>query len=218
LDEIGDISPAMQTRLLRFLQERTYEPLGSNEPVQADVRIIAATHRDLWQLVRQGQFREDLFYRIHVVVVRLPPLRERREDIPLLVEHFIDKFNRIQGKEVAGVSEEVLARLMEYDYPGNVRELENIIEHAFVLCRGGLIELAHLPPHLRSRSEEKMQSVLSAGTLREMERCLIVDALRRHGGNRTAAARQLGIHLSTLFRKMRRLKISWPPSSEATEQ
>lgn len=216
LDEIGDISPAMQARLLRVLQERTYEPLGSNEPVKADVRIIAATNRDLWQLVRQGQFREDLFYRIHVVVLRLPPLRERREDIPLLIEHFIDKFNRIQGKEVAGVSEEVLRRLIEYDYPGNVRELENIIEHAFVLCRGGLIELAHLPHLLRSSFQGAPVPAGSGARLRDMERWLIMEALRQHQGNRTAAARQLGIHPSTLFRKMRRLKIQWPLPSEGS--
>ena len=153
LDEIGDISPAMQVRLLRVLQERVYEPLGSVEPVKTDVRIIAATNKDLGKLVRKGIFREDLFYRIHVIRLALPNLRDRREDIPLLVEHFIAKFNRLQGKDVVSVSDEVLARLMEHDYPGNVRELENIIEHAFVLCRGALIELAHLPPQLRGAGE-----------------------------------------------------------------
>ncbi len=134
LDEIGDVSPAMQVRLLRVLQERVYEPLGSVEPVKADVRLIAATNKDLGKLVRKGVFREDLYYRIHVIRLALPNLRDRREDIPLLVEHFIAKFNRLQGKDVVGVSDEVLARLMDHDYPGNVRELENIIEHAFVLC------------------------------------------------------------------------------------
>ena len=153
LDEIGDISPAMQVRLLRVLQERVYEPLGSVEPVKTDVRLIAATNKDLGKLVRKGVFREDLFYRIHVIRLALPSLRDRREDIPLLIEHFIAKFNRLQGKDVVGVSDEVLARLMEHDYPGNVRELENIIEHAFVLCRGALIELAHLPPQLRGAAE-----------------------------------------------------------------
>ncbi len=149
LDEIGDISPAMQARLLRVLQERVYEPLGSVEPVRADVRIIAATAKDLHRLVAEGKFREDLFYRIHVVRLELPALRERREDIPLLVDHFIARFNRIQGRDIAGVSEDVLAALMRHDFPGNVRELENVIEHAFVLCRGPLIERRHLPPHLR---------------------------------------------------------------------
>ena len=148
LDEIGDISPAMQIRLLRVLQERVVEPLGSVEPVKVDVRVLAATHQDLGRLVREGRFREDLYYRIRVIRLPLPTLRQRREDIPLLVNHLIHKFNHLQGKDIAGVADEVMARLMNYEYPGNIRELENIIEQAFVLCRGGLIELHHLPPEL----------------------------------------------------------------------
>ena len=148
LDEIGDISPAMQVRLLRVLQERVIEPLGSVEPVSVDVRVLAATNKDLQRLVQEGTFREDLFYRIHVVRLKLPTLRQRREDIPLLVHHLIVKHGRLQGKDVLGVSDEVMARLMAYDFPGNVRELENIVEQAFVLCPGGLIELHHLPPEL----------------------------------------------------------------------
>jgi PAS domain S-box-containing protein len=210
LDEIGDISPAMQARLLRVLQERTFEPLGSVEPVQVDVRVIAATNMDLAKLVRKGTFREDLFYRIHVIRIALPNLRDRREDIPLLIEHFIAKFNRLQGKDVVGVSDEVLGRLMEYDYPGNVRELENIIEHAFVLCRGGLVELHHLPPNVRGKSTAETIPSIAAMTLEAMERLLISDALRRNGGNRTAAARQLGIDPSTLFRKVKALGIELP--------
>ncbi len=206
LDEIGDVSPAMQVRLLRVLQERVYEPLGAVEPVKTDVRIIAATNKDLGKLVRKGVFREDLFYRIHVIRLALPNLRDRREDIPLLVEHFIAKFNRLQGKDVVGVSDEVLARLMEHDYPGNVRELENIIEHAFVLCRGALIELAHLPPQLRGPGEAVPPDIAGM-TLEAMERFLIANALQRHNGNRTAAARQLGINPSTLFRKLKALGI-----------
>ncbi|NLE39251.1 MAG: sigma 54-interacting transcriptional regulator, partial [Pirellulaceae bacterium] len=203
LDEIGDVSPAMQVRLLRVVQERTYEPLGSVQPVRTDVRLVAATNKDLGKLVRKGLFREDLFYRIHVIRLTLPRLRERREDIPLLVEHFLAKFNRLQGKEVAGVSDAVLARLMEYDYPGNVRELENIVEHAFVLCRGALIELAHLPPHLRGPAKEESLPDLAGMTLEAMERFLIANALRRTNGNRAAAARELGINPSTLFRKLK---------------
>ena len=149
LDEIGDISPAMQVRLLRVLQERVIEPLGGVQSVPVDVRVIAATNKDLASLVRTGKFREDLYYRIRVVHLKLPESSQRREDIPLLVNHLITKFNHLQGKDIAGVSDEVLARLMEHDYPGNVRELENIIEQAFVLCRGGVIELNHLPPELR---------------------------------------------------------------------
>ena len=206
LDEIGDISPAMQVRLLRVLQERVYEPLGSVEPVKADVRVIAATNKDLGKLVRKGVFREDLFYRIHVIRLTLSPLCDRREDILLLIEHFIAKFNRIQGKDVVGVSDEVLARLMEHDYPGNVRELENIIEHAFVLCRGALIEMAHLPPQLRGAIEAATPNIAGM-TLEAMERFLIANALRRNDGNRTAAAHELGINPSTLFRKLKSLGI-----------
>jgi len=203
LDEIGDISPAMQTRLLRVLQERVYEPLGGVKPVRADVRIVAATNKRLQQLVQEGVFREDLFYRIHVVRLELPALRDRREDIPLLVDHFIARFNRLKGRDVAGVSDAVLARLMEHDFPGNVRELENIIEHAFVLCRGGLIELAHLPPHLRGETGDGVSGLRPGMTLTAMEKVLIRDALRRHQGNRAAAARELGINPSTLFRKLK---------------
>ncbi|MGB9625837.1 MAG: sigma-54 interaction domain-containing protein, partial [Phycisphaerae bacterium] len=201
LDEIGDISPAMQVRLLRVLQERCIEPLGSVEPVRVDVRVLAATNKDLAKLVRAGRFREDLFYRIRVVYLKLPSLRQRREDIPLLVERLVAKFNRLQGKDIAGVSNEVLARLMDHDYPGNVRELENIIEQAFVLCRGGMIELHHLPPELRPATAQPGGEHGGPMTLAAMERLLIAEALSRHQGNRKKAARDLGIHTSTLFRK-----------------
>ena len=187
-------------------------PWGLSESVQVDVRVIAATNKDLAKLVRKGTFREDLFYRIHVVRIGLPNLRDRREDIPLLIEHFVAKFNRLQGKDVVGVSDEVLARLMEYDYPGNVRELENIIEHAFVLCRGGLVELHHLPPNIRGTSTDESLPGIAGMTLEAMERLLITDALRRAVGNRTAAAKQLGIDPSTLFRKVKMLGIELPES------
>ena len=207
LDEIGDVSAAMQVRLLRVLQERLYEPLGSVEPAATDVRVIAATNRDLGRLVRKGTFREDLFYRINVVRLKLPELRDRREDIPLLVEGFVTRFNRLQSKDVAGVSEETLAILMDHDYPGNVRELENILEHAFVLCHSGLIEPGHLPPALRSNVEGMPMHGKGPRTLKSVEALLIRDAVRRHGGNRTAAARELGINPSTLFRKVKSLGI-----------
>jgi len=211
LDEIGDISPAMQVRLLRVLQEQVYEPLGSVEPVEADVRVLAATHRDLDELVQDGVFREDLYYRINVMRLELPVLRERREDIPLLIDHFIGRFNRLQRKDVVGVSDEVLDILMRYDYPGNARELENIIEHAFVLCHSTVIELRHLPPEL-SRGASNLRSALNPPrtTLRDMEATHIADALRRSYGNRQQAAEFLGIHPSTLFRKIRDLKIEVP--------
>lgn len=207
LDEVGDVSPAMQIKLLRVLQERVFEPLGSVESVKVDVRVIAATNQDLGELVRKGTFREDLYYRINIVRLQLPPLCERREDIPLLVEHFVEKFNRLQGKCVTDVSDDVLAILMAHDFPGNIRELENILEYAFVLCRSGRIKPEHLPPSLRERP-----ALIGAGrrnglTLRDMETLHIRDALRRCRGNRAAAARELGIDASTLFRKLRTLRI-----------
>jgi PAS domain S-box-containing protein len=210
LDEIGDVSPAMQVRLLRVLQERVYEPLGSVEPVEADVRVITATHRDLGAMVERGEFREDLFYRINIIRLDLPTLRERREDIPLLVSHFIARFNRLQGKDVVGVSDEVMDVLMRHDFPGNARELENIIEHAFVLCRGGLIELQHLPRELVDRLGAETLQAAPGATLRSLEIFHISDSLRRHGGNRKAAAEELGIHPSTLFRKIKSLGIDVP--------
>jgi PAS domain S-box-containing protein len=210
LDEIGDISQAMQVRLLRVLQEHVVEPLGGVEPMPVDVRVVAATHRDLAKMVERGEFREDLYYRINVMRLELPPLRERREDIPLLIEHFIERFNRLQDRDVVGVSEEVLALLMNHDFPGNARELENIIEHAFVLCRSSVIEIDHLPPEI-SREAASLPPSLRAGlTLEDMEKLLIADALRRHDGNRKAAAEELGIHPSTLFRKIKALEIEAP--------
>jgi PAS domain S-box-containing protein len=201
LDEIGDISPAMQVRLLRVLQERVIEPLGSVEPVRVDVRVVAATNRDLAELVRHGKFREDLYYRIHVVHLKLPSLREHREDIPLLVQRIITRLNRLQGRNIEGVSTAVMARLMEHDYPGNVRELENIIEQAFVMCRGEWIELHHLPPELRPATIKT--DVTDSMTLRSMEKLMIESALERHQGNRTRVAQELGINPSTLYRKMK---------------
>lgn len=207
LDEVGDVSPAMQIKLLRVLQERVFEPLGSVESVKVDVRVIAATNKDLGDLVRRGAFREDLYYRINIVRLQLPALRERREDIPLLVEHFVDKFNRLQGKRVTEVSDDVLAILMAHDFPGNIRELENILEYAFVLCRGGRIEPEHLPPTLLEKPPLSGKRLRDGLTLRDLETLHIRDALRRCRGNRAAAARELGINPSTLFRKLKSLRI-----------
>ncbi len=210
LDEIGDVSPAMQVRLLRVLQERSVEPLGATEPLKVDVRVLAATNKDLAQLVREGKFREDLFYRIRVIHLKIPALRERREDIPLLVDHLVAKFNRLQGKDIAGVAQEVLARLMEHDYPGNVRELENILEQAFVLCNGGLIELQHLPVELRPQAAEAPPPT-GFTSLRLAEQHLIETLLQRNQGNRQRTAQELGVNPSTLYRKMKRLGMSLPP-------
>jgi PAS domain S-box-containing protein len=210
LDEIGNISPAMQASLLRVLQERVYEPLGGVQPVKANVRIITATNRHLADLVAENSFRQDLYYRVNVVRLQLPSLRDRREDIPLLINHFIARFNHVQGKDIAGVSDEALRVLMEHDYPGNVRELENIIEHAFVLCRGGIIERGHLPPELRGPATGAPPRQRAGATLCEFEAMHILDAVRRHSGNRTAAAQELGIDPSTLFRKVKALGIELP--------
>ncbi len=215
LDEIGDISPAMQVRLLRVLQEKVFEPLGSTESIEVDVRVVAATNKDLSKLVRKGVFREDLYYRINVVRLKLPALRDRREDIPLLLERFISKFNHLQNKEVVGVSDETLSLLMEHNYPGNVRELENIVEHAFVLCRGGLIEPVHLPASLRKESTMSGPAGPRPRTLKALEAIHIEDSLRRHDGNRTSAAKELGINPSTLFRKLKSLGLQVPDNSEA---
>jgi PAS domain S-box-containing protein len=212
LDEIGDVSPAMQVRLLRVLQERVVEPLGSVHTVPVDVRVVAATNKDLAALVRAGTFREDLYYRIRVIHLRLPSLSQRREDIPLLIQHMISKFNHLQGTQIAGVSEDVLARLMEHPYPGNVRELENIIEQAFVLCQGSIIELNHLPPELRPAAAPAHDES-QPRSLQAMERVLIADTLQRRGGNRKAAAQELGIDVSTLYRKMKELQIV-PPDTD----
>lgn len=207
LDEIGDISSALQVRLLRVLQDKCYEPLGGVSSVKADVRIITATNKDLDALVKAGNFREDLYYRINVVKLAIPLLRHRKEDIPLLVDHFIGRFNHLHNKAISGVTDQVLTALLEHDYPGNVRELENILEHCFVMCRGEIIEVTHLPASLQTSEDTEGTDVKNAVTLEDMERIFIKQALKQHHGNRTAAAHQLGIHKSTLFRKLKSLNI-----------
>ena len=208
LDEIGDISAATQVKLLRVLQERVYEPLGATESVNADVRVITATNRDLDTMVEEGTFRRDLYYRINVVRLRIPPLRERREDIPLLIDHFISRFNRLRGRNVTGATAEVMSTLMGHDYPGNVRELENIIEHAFVLCRTGMIGMRHLPDNFRPPEGGKGQE--DTASLPELEGHFILEALRRNGWNREQTARELGMHKTTLWRKVKRLGLKLP--------
>lgn len=202
LDEIGDISPALQVRLLRVIQERVIEPLGSVKPRRVDVRIITATHRDLASLVRKGTFREDLFYRINVVPLHLPPLKDRREDIPLLVQHFISKQNILQNREVEGVSPEVMTVLMDYDFPGNIRELENMIERAFVFCTEKIIERVHLPPGFQNATPEQSERPVMTGRIRDVEKDMIEKLLKKHDGRRAKVADEMGIHASTLYRKI----------------
>jgi PAS domain S-box-containing protein len=210
LDEIGEISPALQVRLLRVMQERTYEPLGATRSETADVRVIVATNRDLAERVRTGAFREDLYYRVNVVRVELPPLRRRKEDIPLLADQFVQRFNGLQGKSIRGVASEALSLLMAHDWPGNVRELENVIERSFILCQEGFIGIGHLPDELTARATSAgvESDVRSAHDLLDIQ--AIRAALERNGYNRLAAAKALGIHKTTLFRKLKRLGISLP--------
>jgi transcriptional regulator with PAS, ATPase and Fis domain len=204
LDEIAEMSPALQTKLLRILEEKKVEPLGSITPISVDVRVVTATNRDVATLVGSRAFREDLFYRINVIRIDLPPLRERREDIPLLVDHFISKFNLKRGRLVEGVTDEVMDRFMRYDFPGNVRELENIIEHAFILRKEGLITPKDLPPELSERRDTRPPTGQKASLLRRAEADTILRALEKHDGNRIKAARELGIDRTTLWRKMKR--------------
>ena len=203
LDEIGDVSAFVQVKLLRVLQDKTYEPVGGISSVKADIRIITATNKKLDQLVKQEKFRDDLYYRVNVMKLELPPLRDRKEDISLLIDHFISKFNRLHNKNICCVTNEVTAALLAYDYPGNVRELENIIEHCFVLCEGEIIEAQYLPssvcPALKNKSAQDSEPT----SIKQMEILLIKQALGRNKGNKTATAKQLGIDKSTLFRKIK---------------
>jgi transcriptional regulator with PAS, ATPase and Fis domain len=218
LDEIGDTSPAFQVRLLRVLEEREFQPLGSVEKIKTDVRIIAATHRNLEEMVQLGQFRRDLFYRINIVRLVLPPLRERMEDIALLTDRFVKKMNSKSGRNVTGVVPDAMAMLLSHDYPGNIRELENIIEHAFVLCGDSEIRPEHLPPSLlkntpiggMGRSIDEVMNDTLDGAVRSAEEAAILAALERNGYNRQAAATDLGMHKSTLYRKLKKLGITLP--------
>jgi len=209
LDEIGDIPQSTQVKLLRVLQSREYEPLGSNTSIKTDVRIITATNRDLQVMVKEGVFREDLFYRLNVVKIFLPPLRERMEDLPLLIDHFIKQHSAQQNKDIVGISSQSLAILMRHDYPGNIRELENIIEYAFILCDGGFIQPMHLPEPFNSvtgagQSSGAMGAHTGPKTLEEMECQTIFEALERNNWKRMVTCRELGISKDTLRRKIHR--------------
>ncbi len=202
-DEIGEVSQSIQVKLLRFLQEKEYEPLGGVKTLKADVRVISATNKDLYDEVLKENFRDDLYYRLNVVNIKLPALSSRKEDIPLLIKHFINRFNRHQGKDIEGISDNVMNALMQHDYPGNIRELENIIEHAFVLCKEKYIQMIHLPAHFRDGED-----TLSAGmTLDEVEKLHILKTLEKNSWNKSKTAGDLGIDQSTLWRKLKRYGI-----------
>lgn len=218
LDEAGEISPLIQLKLLRVIQERVIERVGSSTPVKVDVRIVAATHRNLRELVKKGEFREDLYYRLRVVVITLPPLRERREDIPLLVNHFVEKFRERTGKPITGCEESVLRLFMTYPWPGNVRELENTIERAFVLARGRSITLEDLPPEVlegeagaAAQSRRDLRSAEPEG-----EREIILQALAEAGWNKARGARRLGLARNTLYAKMDKYNIPKSPPARTS--
>jgi len=212
LDEIGDLSPAIQVKLLRVLQEKELQRVGSNATLKTDVRVIAATHRDLEEAIRKGIFREDLYYRLNVITIHVPPLRERKEDVPLLIDHFLKKYSKANGKTVTDVSKEARALLLRYPYPGNIRELENIIERAVVLCRGETIATQDLPFHVR---EERSEGLWQAPgkekslpeSLEEIEKDLILRALDENRGVQTRAAEALGISERVLRYKIRKYGI-----------
>ncbi|MFP7755682.1 sigma 54-interacting transcriptional regulator [Thermodesulfobacteriota bacterium B35] len=204
LDEIGDISQAMQVKLLRVIQSRTYEPLGSNTPVKTDVRIITATNRKLHEMVKNKEFREDLYYRLNVVKIELPPLRERMEDLPILIDHFIQRFNRQRNKKIRGISDDALAILKNYDFPGNIRELENIIEYAFIMCHDATILPRHLPEDFLDRGGSgKAPALNQPMTLAEVEKQAILEALKRNEYKKMKTCRELGISKDTLRRKLK---------------
>jgi len=207
LDEIGDTSPALQVKLLRVLEEKAFIPLGGTVPAKVDVRIIAASNRDLEKLMQGGNFREDLYFRLNIIKVEIPPLRERREDIPLLIDHFISKLNSLKGKAITGVSEEALNLLLNYHFPGNVRELENILEHAFVLCKDSLIGKKHLPREFLEKATPKGEAEVSINPLEVSEVQVIQKTLKRYRGNRILSARELGMSRSTLWRKIKKLRL-----------
>jgi PAS domain S-box-containing protein len=206
LDEVGDMSPSLQVKLLRVLQEKEFEPLGATSPRKTDVRIIAATNKDLSKLIREGRFRDDLFYRLNVVKIELPSLSQRREDIPLLIGAFVQKFNAKMGKQITGMSDEVLRLLLKHDYPGNIRELENIIEHAFVLCRGERIDFDCLPKEITEGQKGDYPSMpLQEETpFEKAETEVIEKILKKYDGNRIKTAQELGIDRTTLWRKLKK--------------
>lgn len=212
LDEIGELSPVLQVKLLRVLQEKEFQRLGSNVTLKTEARIVAATHRNLEEAMRKGEFREDLYYRLNVISIWIPPLRERREDIPPLIDYFLKKYSQLNQKNVSDLSQEARMLLLRYSYPGNVRELENIIERAVVLCRGEIITTQDLPFHLQEeKSERTLESLRKFKTLpeslEELEKDLILKALRDHQGVQTKAAESLGISERVLRYKMKKYGI-----------
>jgi two-component system response regulator AtoC len=217
LDEIGDMPLALQAKILRVLQEKEYRPLGSNQKRQLNIRFVAASNRDLQKMVDEGSFRQDLYFRLNVVEIRLPPLRERREDLPLLIDHLIQANNDALGKKINGISKETQLKFHDYPYPGNVRELINIIEYAMILCEGSTIELEHLPRQIRDFQELAANRLglfsedLTGLPLEEVERRVITANLEKSGGHRVETAKVLGISEKGLRNKIAKYSIILPP-------
>lgn len=207
LDEIGDLPAHLQAKLLRVLQEKEFERVGSSQAISTDVRIITATHRDLESLIKEGRFREDLYYRLNVVTIMLPPLRERRQDLALLMDHFLEEFARKNGKAIRGFSHEARDALLRYDYPGNVRELENLVERAVVLTRDDVISLGELPLSIKEPRTEVMDQANLSAVVEGIERRMIVDALKEASGIQTRAADSLGISERALRYKLKKYGI-----------
>ncbi len=227
LDEIGDIPLSTQAKLLRVLETRMFERVGDHKPISVDVRIICATNRNLSQLVAEGQFREDLFYRINVIPIHIPPLRQRKEEIPLLTRHFISKLGEKTGKQITGISPDVMARFMRYDWPGNIRELKSVLEYAFVVAEPETIHAQHLPEHFGKADQTPVADPISKprpGTTAgaglqdappasgddapDSERQDLVKALRKSGGNKSQAAKLLGVHRMTVWNRMKKYGIA----------
>jgi two-component system, NtrC family, response regulator HydG len=205
LDELGEIPVELQAKLLRVLEEGKLRRVGGKVEIEVDVRVVCATNRDLKAEIKRGNFREDLYFRLNVFQVHLPPLRERREDVPLLVQHFVEKFNHESGKRVHGVHPEALETLRNYEWPGNIRELRNAIERALILCDGELIECEHLPPDMAGRTPERASFKLPYGlTLDLVEKEYILGSLERNGGNKARTAEMLGVSEKTLYNKLNR--------------
>ena len=212
LDEIADLSPGTQVKLLRILQEKEFQRLGSNTTLKTDVRVMAATNQNLEEAMKKGGFREDLYYRLNVITIPLPPLRERREDIPLLIDHFLKKYSKVNQKSISDISKEARSLLLRHSYPGNVRELENLIERAVVLCRGEVITTQDLPYHLqegKSEIEFRKKEKSLPESLEEIEKDLIIKALNQHQGIQTRAAESLGISERVLRYKIKKYKIHY---------
>lgn len=203
LDEISSLGPAIQVKLVRLLDEQAFTPLGSDQPRRADLRLVAATSLDLQEEVRCGRFRADLFLRLNAASLEAPSLAQRREDIPYLINHFLAKLRARTGRDITGLTQPALAALLDHDYPGNIRQLQNFLEHGFALCQEGRLDLDHLPAELRREADQPPKEDSDLGLISQSEKKLIIEALDRHNGRRRPAARELGLSTTTLWRRMK---------------